>query len=116
MADHNIFREQLAFRFPTYGYALWDPSPRETGRPVEIGDVGYIRGGKFHCLFNALCPESEQSGVPQGCQQLVPKSSDHISQSVLNAGHYCSAGVRVVPELPQFSSRSFRFAIHVSRR
>jgi hypothetical protein len=113
MADYNIFREQLAIRFPTYGHALWDPSPRDPGRPVKIGDVGFIRGGKFHCLFNALCPESEQSGVPPGCKQLVPRSSDHVSQSFLNAGNYCSSGVRVVPELPQYSSRSLRLAIKV---
>jgi hypothetical protein len=104
MADYDIFREQLGIRYPTYGHALWNPSPWKSGRPVKVGDVGFIRRGKFHCLFNALCPKGEQADVPEGYEQLIPKSSDHITQSSLNCGHYCSLGVGVQPEL---DTRSF---------
>ena len=105
MADYSIFREQLATRFPTYGHALWDPRPPEPGMPVRIGDVGFIRGGKFHCLFNALCPKGDQLYVPEGYEPLVLPKVRNVTQSLLNAGHYCSTGVRVEPELPQYASR-----------
>jgi len=101
MADYNIFREQMGIRFPTYGHALWDPRPDEPGKPVKIGDVGFIRRGKFHLLFNALSPEGEQ--VPEGFQQLVPKSPHRVSESPFNRGRYCSHGIRVVPERDFYS-------------
>jgi hypothetical protein len=104
MADYDIFREQLGIRFPTYGHALWDPSPWKTDKPVKVGDVGFIRRGKFHRLFNVLCPKGKQSDVPGGYEQLVLKSSDHITRSSLNSGHYCSVGVSVRPELESHSS------------
>jgi hypothetical protein len=68
MADHDIFREQLGIRYPAYGHALWDPRPNRPDRPVEIADVGFIRTGKFHRLFNALLPADDAShnlGVPE---------------------------------------------------
>ena len=104
MADYDIFRDQLGARFPTYGHALWDPSPRNPDRPVKVGDVGFIRRGKFHCLFNTLCPKGEQSDVPEGYQQLVPRSLDHITRGSLNCGHYCSVGVGVESGLDIHSS------------
>jgi len=105
MADYNIFREQLGNTFPTYGHALWDPRPAEPDKPVKIGDVGFMRMGKFHRLFNALSPEGEQvQQVPSGFQQLVPKSPHRVSESYLNRGRYCSNGIRFVPELDNFSS------------
>jgi hypothetical protein len=102
MADYNIFREQMGIRFPTYGHALWDSRPEEPGKHVKMGDVGFIRGGKFHRLFNALSPEGEQ--LPSGFQQLVPKSPHRVSETYLNRGRYCSNGIRLLPELDHFSS------------
>ena len=102
MEDYNIFRENLAIRFPSYGHALWDPSPGEPGRPVEIGDVGFIRDGKFHRLFNALNPKDEE--VPEGYEPLVFVSKSPLSQSSLHHGPYHSNGIQVVDDLPYFSS------------
>jgi hypothetical protein len=59
MADYDIFRERLGNMFPKYGHALWDPRPWKSDRPVKVGDVGFIRMGKFHYLFNVLCPKDE---------------------------------------------------------
>jgi hypothetical protein len=95
MADYDIFREQMGIMFPKYGHALWDPGPWKPNRPVKVGDVGFIRMGKFHCLFNAMCPKDEQANVPEGYEPLVPKSSPHITERSLNSGHYCSVGVGV---------------------
>lgn len=99
MAVYDVFREQLAIKFPACGHALWDPSPPEPNRPVKVGDVGFIRKGKFHCLFNVLHPQAEQSIVPMDHEQLVPGSSKHVTQETLSCGNYCSVGVGVQNEL-----------------
>jgi hypothetical protein len=100
MAVYDVFREQLAIKFPACGHALWDPSPPEPNRPVRVGDVGFIRKGKFHRLFNVLQSQAEQSSVPTDHEQLVPQvgSSNHITQETLSCGNYCSVGVGVQKE------------------
>jgi hypothetical protein len=96
MAHCDIFREQLAIKYPLYGHALWEPSPRYPDKPVQVGDVGFIRNGKFHRLFNALLPADDPShecGVPEYHEPLVPNLSDHLDRGSLARNHYCSAGV-----------------------
>ena len=105
MADYDIFREQLAIKYPAYGHALWEPSPWQPDRPVEIGDVGFIRNGKFHCLFNALRSSETQPNAPEYHERLVPRFSDHISTGSLSSNHYCSAGIIVEPESDIHTSR-----------
>ena len=111
MADHDIFREQLGLRYPNYGHALWDPRPNSPDKPVEIGDVGFIRMGKFHRLFNALLPADDPSqnlGVPEHYEQLrvAPKlGSHHITNSTLGSNRYCSIGVDVAAELDCHETR-----------
>jgi len=102
----DIFREQLAIKFPAFGHALWDPSPPEPNRPVKVGDVGFIRKGTFHRLFNVLHPKAEQSesNVPTDHKQLVPGSSNHITQDTLSCGNYSSVGVGVQNKLDTYSS------------
>jgi hypothetical protein len=101
MADYEIFREQLAIKYPSYGHALWRPSPKNPDRPVQIGDVGFISRGKFHRLFNALLPADDPShdlGVPEYHKPLVPSLSDHFDTDYLDRNNYCSAGVTVEPD------------------
>ena len=93
--DFNIFREQLSIKYSTYGHALWEPSPAKENDPVKIGDVGFIRSGKFHRLFNALLSAEDQTNVPEHYEQLVPKLSNHISRGTLSSNHYCSDGINV---------------------
>ena len=98
MDDCDIFRDQLATTYPRYGHALWNPSPTRTDRPVEIGDVGFIRWGTFHCLLNALLPMDDPShelGVPEGYKPLAPSLPNHINRGPFRCGHYCSDGIRV---------------------
>ena len=108
MADYDIFRDQLAIKHSANGHALWDPSPGSPDRPVEVGDVGFIRRGKFHRLFNALLPEDDESqdlGVPEYYERLVPNVKNHVSKSLRSGNHYCSAGVSVMEaELENFQS------------
>ena len=101
MADYDIFREQLAIKYPSYGHALWEPSPRNPDRPVQVGDVGFIRRGKFHRLFNALLPEdhpSHEFGVPEHYETLVPTLMYHLDTGSLSRNNYCSAGVSTRPD------------------
>ena len=101
MADYVIFRDQLLQTYPTYGYALWDPSPTGPDKPVKVADVGFIRWGKFHRLFNALLPADHPShgrGVPDYHEPLVPNLEDHINTGSLSCGHYCSGEVNIESE------------------
>ena len=106
MADYDIFREQLALKYPSYGHALWGPSPGNPSMPVQVGDVGFIRRGKFHRLFNALLPADDPShelGVPEYHQPLVP-NLNHLDTDSLGRNNYCSAGVSIEPD-PGYYSR-----------
>ena len=103
MAHHyDIFRGQLAIKYPAYGHALWEPRPGTGHERVEIGDVGFIREGQFHRLFNALLPEDHPShhefGVPPCHELLVPSVSNHINTSALSRNHYCSAEITIDTE------------------
>jgi hypothetical protein len=104
MADFEIFREQLAIKYPAHGHALWEPRPWQPDMPVEVGDVGFIRNGRFHGLFNALRPAEGQSSVPEYHEQLVPKFSNHITESPRSSNHYCSAGISVEPESEYYAT------------
>jgi hypothetical protein len=73
MAEYEIFREQLAIMYPTYGHALWGPAPATPDKPVQIGDVGFVRSGRFHRLFNALLSADDQ---PDGCR--VPEHHERL--------------------------------------
>ena len=107
MADYDIFREQLAIKYPSYGYALWEPSPTNPNRPVQIGDVGFVREGRFHRLFSALLPANDPSqeiGVPEHHKPLAPTVSDHVDRVFFVPNDYCSAGVKVEAD-PGYHSR-----------
>jgi hypothetical protein len=95
MSDYNIFSEQLSTRYSTYGHALWEPSPLTPNNVVEVGDVGFIRSGIFHRLFNALRSAEDQFDVdvPEDHTQLIPQLSDHIIRGSLSPDDYCSAGI-----------------------
>ena len=82
IADYEIFREQLAIRYPSYGHALWEPRPRNPNRSVQIGDVGFILEGRFCHLFSALLPAddpSQESRLPEDYELLAPISEDHLA-------------------------------------
>jgi len=101
MAEYDIFRERLAIKYPSYGHALWEPSPREPDRPVQIGDVGFVRRGKFYRLFNALLSGDDPShvlGVPANHEPLVPKLLNHLDTRSLGRNNFCSPWVSMEPD------------------
>jgi hypothetical protein len=99
MAHYDIFRQELATKYPAYGHALWEPSPGVLYPPVEIGDVGFIRQGKFHRLFNALLPADHPShqnfGVPEHHEALQLNISQHIDTGTLSPNNFRSIEVMV---------------------
>ena len=104
MADYDIFREQLAVKYHPHGHALWEPNswkPESSDKSVEVGDVGFIRNGRFHCLFNALRSADEQKTVSEYHEKLDIEDSDHIRKGTLSPNHFCSVGITVEP-VPDF--------------
>jgi hypothetical protein len=94
--DYDIYREELGIKYPAYGHALWEPSPGGRYTSVEIGDVGFIRQGYFHRLFNILLPEdhpSHQDGVPQHHEPLVLRMASPINTGTLQPNNLRSNGV-----------------------
>ena len=94
MPAYNIYREQLTSLF--HGHALWQPDgPDATG--VSVGDVGYVREGRFirmfnvllewnHPLNNSLCQLEPYDRLDLGpfvnIRELAFSKGDHYSQHV----------------------------------
>jgi hypothetical protein len=58
-----VYREQLSAR--TYGFALWEPEPCNLSGcdgKVSIGDVGFVRQGRFMRMFNVMLPWERSNG------------------------------------------------------
>ncbi|KAF8257345.1 hypothetical protein EI94DRAFT_1324112 [Lactarius quietus] len=102
MAHYDIFRDQLAIRFPAYGHALWEPSPGDLYDVASVGDVGYINEGRFHRLFNILLPADDPShenfGVPDNHEQFQPKVSRHLISGTLRPDNFCSVRVTMLSD------------------
>jgi len=110
MAHYDTFREELALNFHAYGHALWEPSPGQLYDPVAIGDVGFIRAGKFHRIFNVLLPHDhpthENFGTPDDHEPLQLRMERHIDTGELSPNDLYSGEVSVVSGgLNIFSSR-----------
>jgi hypothetical protein len=97
MAHYDIFRHHLLNKFPAYGHALWEPNPGNLYPAVEVGDVGYIKKGKFRRLFNVLLPANHPShrnfGVPEYHEPLTLNVENHIDIGTLSPHNFYSSGV-----------------------
>jgi hypothetical protein len=94
---YDTFREMLATKYPNCGHALWEPSPGGMYDSVKVGDVGFIRQGCFHRLFNVLLPGNHPShqnfGVPEHHQQLRLNAPNHIHRGIEGTDDFCSRHV-----------------------
>lgn len=101
VTHYEIFRHHLVTQFPAYGYPLWEPDPANVSTAVEVGDVGFIREGRFYRLFNALLPADDPSheifGVPDDHEPLIPAMGNHTIISQLSPCNLCSANVTSKP-------------------
>ena len=97
LTHYDIFREQLAIKFPAYGHALWEPSPGSLYDALQVGDVGHTREGRFQRLFNILLPANDPShqnyGVPEYHEPFRPSVPNHIDFGILRPNDFCSSGV-----------------------
>ena len=101
--EYDIFREKLVLKYPAYGHALWQPNPGEHNPAVEIGDVGFIRDGHFHRLFNVLPPKADgpdRGNVPPHHKpfKIGNSESPPTHTSMLRSNHFCSSGVSKGPK------------------
>jgi hypothetical protein len=105
---YHTFREALAIKYPDCGHALWGPSPGGLYDAVEVGDVGFIRKGCFHRLFNVLLPEDHPShqnfGVPESHQPLRLKARTFIHKDVEGTKDFCSRHVILSRRHDEFAS------------
>lgn len=81
---------QFSLNVALKGYPLWEPECK-----VSIGDVGYIRDGRFYRLFNALLPPGDSQnnfGEPKGFQPL--QLDEHaMMESTLSPGPMYSRSI-----------------------
>ena len=107
MHHYDIYRDQLSITHPSFGHALWDPAPEGEYGPVKVGDVGYVREGRFFRLFNALLPADDPSHndipLPEHHEPLISNVRNHIYRGTpLRPNHYCSAGVNITHAEPNY--------------
>jgi len=111
-AQHETFREELAIKYPVFGYALWEPGSRGRYHAVQVGDVGFIREGYFHQLFNVLPPTTTSGdgpsdpnrGVPRIDELLHIKMDNHIGRSTEGYKEFLSKSIRVESRGHQFNA------------
>ena len=112
-AQHETFREELAIKYPAFGYALWEPGTRGRYNAVEVGDVGFIREGYFHRLFNVLNSVSGDGSsdrslrVPGKNELLHIKVDNHIGKSIEGYREFLSKNVRVESRGSQFDALGY---------
>ena len=91
---YDTYRDQLASL--DLGHALWDPDPAGLYDKVRVGDVGFVRKGRFLCMFNAFLPADHSTqvyGVPEGFVPLITTSNNRMRR--LYRGNYRSNTVKV---------------------
>ena len=96
-AHYDSYRDQLASLY--HGHALWEPDPAPLYDRVRVGDVGYVKRGRFFRMFNVLLQADDDAqvyGVPEGFVQLNMGPFGNICTLNLPQGEYCSNTVRVV--------------------
>ncbi|OBZ73112.1 hypothetical protein A0H81_06650 [Grifola frondosa] len=116
MAAWDVYAEQL-FHL-RHGLPLWCPEPSDSGE-VCIGDVGYIRNGRFYGLFNTTLPKDHQTnqrlGVPQPFEpfivrpELQRRCPDAIKQEELRSESITPVDVSIGASAQTLVSAQFRY-------
>jgi hypothetical protein len=100
--NYDIFRDELGSKYPAYGRALWEPGPGGLYNSVEVGDLGFIRRGRFHRLFNALLASEhglQSPSVPEYHEPLELNGQSHICTRTLSPNDFHSTEVRTDPDV-----------------
>ncbi|KAJ7040950.1 hypothetical protein C8F04DRAFT_185870 [Mycena alexandri] len=93
-AAHQVYSSQLSQLH--HGYPLWFPEPC-LYKEVKVGDVGYLKDGRFHRLFSATLPADDPDqtlGVPPRFQPLeLPPGSWYHHDKCFDPGNLRSSSV-----------------------
>jgi hypothetical protein len=109
-AQHETLREELALKYPTFGIALWEPGTRGRYDAVEVGDVGFIREGYFHRLFNVLPSGGDNSpdrDLPENHEPLQINMDNHIGTNIEGYKEFLSKNIRVESRGRQFNATRY---------
>jgi hypothetical protein len=83
--------------------------------PVRVGDVGFVREGKFHRLFNVFLPTEDPShlkyGVLEYHEQLTLPMKEHIILGTLGPNNLCSARVTSEPVPKVMAARQLKLTV-----
>lgn len=93
----DVYRDQLQVTARGIGHALWEPDPHGR-RPVEVGDVGFVRSGQFQRLFNIHLDAGDEDQSPELPAHFEPLPLDEtdIMRVTLCKGPYYSSSVRAL--------------------
>ncbi|KAI1795416.1 hypothetical protein LXA43DRAFT_41698 [Ganoderma leucocontextum] len=85
----NIYSEQLL----TAGFWITEPHKLPGDRGIFLGDVGWLRDGQFHPLFNTMKAADDpinRDGVPRGFESVYPESQSKllIRKSCMTMGSF----------------------------
>ena len=100
LQPYNVYREQLSSFLQ--GHALWEPDPDNLYKEVSIGDVGYVREGRFFRMFNVLLEWNDSSNYtlcdPEAFPRLDLGKFVNTHESKIYRGVYRSRFVTSIPE------------------
>lgn len=112
-AQHETLRDELALKYPTFGIALWEPGTMGRYDAVDVGDVGFIREGYFHRLFNVLPSSSGDNSphrdfrVPENHEPLQINRDSHIGRGIEGYQELLSKNITVESRGHQFNATRY---------
>ena len=89
------------------GCPLWFPEPTDSGE-IQIGDVGFVRDGGFHRLFNITVSGDHgwnRLGVPEAFAPIdIPAHLRQRTPKYLGPGPHSSRSVRTLAVGPNITA------------
>lgn len=78
------------------GLPLFEPEPTESGE-IQVGDVGYLKGGGFYRIFNTIEPEPDGVDLPDDFEFFELKDGKTAIQTrvgAMVADFHCGRSIR----------------------
>lgn len=94
MVEHEFYAQHLLCL--GHGLAIYEPDPADEYDELCVGDVGHMKDGGFHRLFNVFRKEDDKVnklGVPEGFEPLLSEAGNTYSRLPLPAGVMASSTV-----------------------
>ena len=94
MVEHEFYAQHLLCL--GHGLAIYEPDPADEYDELCVGDVGHMKDGGFHRLFNVFRKEDDKVnklGVPEGFEPLLSEAGNTYSRLPLPVGVMASSTV-----------------------